>query len=156
MSDLTEEILRIAFNKAELAREHGNHPFAAVLVDHDDNILMSAENTVITDKDVTAHAELNLIRTATASLSEQIMSTSTLYASAEPCPMCASAMVWGNIRHLVFGLSMEKFYDIVGDAGEAPTLKLKSHNIFEHAPWPVQIKGPLLENEAMLPHQNFW
>jgi tRNA(Arg) A34 adenosine deaminase TadA len=156
MSDLTEEFLRIAFSKAELAREHGNHPFAAILVDDSDKVLMSAENTVITDKDVTAHAELNLIRIATASLSEEIISTSTLYASAEPCPMCASAMVWGNIRRLVFGLGMEKLYDMFGDTGEAPTLKLKSQIIFEHAPWPVEVKGPLLEKEAMQPHQDFW
>ena len=156
MTDLTEEFLRITFSTAELAREHGNHPFAAVLVDDSGNVLLTAENTVITDKDVTAHAEINLIRTATANLSEEIISTSTLYASAEPCPMCASAMVWANIRRLVFGLSMENLYDMFGDTGETPTLKLKSQIIFGHAPWPVQIKGPLLEKEAMLPHQNFW
>jgi tRNA(Arg) A34 adenosine deaminase TadA len=156
MSDLTEEFLRMAFSKAELARDHGNHPFAAVLVDDSDNVLMSAENTVITDKDVTAHAELNLIRTATANLSEKIIRTSTLYSSAEPCPMCASAMVWANLRRVVFGLSMEKLYTMFGDTGDAPTLKLKSKIIFEHAPWPVQVKGPLLEKEAILPHKNFW
>ena len=117
---------------------------------------MAAENSVVTQRDVTAHAELNLIRAVTHNYSAQQLSGCTLYASAEPCPMCAGAIVWGNIRQVIFGLGMDELYGLIGDAGEAPSLKLASREIFKHAPWLVKVKGPVLEEEALLPHKDFW
>ena len=58
--------LRLAMEAARRARERGNHPFGAVLVDSASRILLEAENSVLTDRDPTAHAELSLIRTAGA------------------------------------------------------------------------------------------
>lgn len=55
--------LRRAIELSILARDHGNHPFGAVLVSADGRVL-EAENTVLTDRDVTAHAETNLVRLA--------------------------------------------------------------------------------------------
>ena len=156
MRESLESNLRLAFTEARRAREHGNHPFGAVLVAADGQAIMAAENSVITQKDVTAHAEVNLIRAATKKYTGQQLSQFTIYASAEPCPMCAAAIVWANIRNVVFGLGMAKLYDLVGDMGDAPSLKLHSREIFEHAPWPVQVEGPLLEDEAILPHKDFW
>ena len=148
--------LRLAFTEANRAREHGNHPFGAVLVDAGGEAVMAAENSVITQGDATAHAELNLIRAATHNYSAKQLAGCTLYASTEPCPMCAGAIVWGNIRQVTFGLGMDKLYKLIGDAGEAPSLKLASREIFKHAPWPVTVKGPALEQEALLPRKNFW
>ncbi len=148
--------LRLAITEAKRAREHGNHPFGAVLVDAQDNPLLAAENSVLTQKDATAHAELNLVRAATKSYEAEILASCTLFASAEPCPMCASAIVWANVRHVVFGLGMDKLYELFGDVGEAPTLKLPSREIFKHAPWPILVEGPLIEDEASLVHFNFW
>lgn len=151
-----QEHLRHAITVAKAAREHGNHPFGAVLVDKNGTTLLSAENTVVSDKDPTAHAELNLLRLASAKYSADELASCTLYASAEPCPMCASALIWSNIRSLVFGLGMHRLYQQFGDTGDAPTLKMPSREIFKVAPWPVKVSGPLLEEEAIEAHANFW
>src|SRR5204863_1932347 len=66
MSSGFRQHLRRAIELAQQARDHGNHPFGALLVDPRGNVVLEAENTVRTDKDVTAHAETNLMRMATA------------------------------------------------------------------------------------------
>jgi tRNA(Arg) A34 adenosine deaminase TadA len=66
MSTGSRQHLRRAIELARQAREHGNHPFGALLVDDKRNVVLEAENTVHTDKDVTAHAETNLMRLASA------------------------------------------------------------------------------------------
>lgn len=150
------EFVRLAIREADRAREHGNHPFGAVLVDENGKTLMTAENSVITDNDAIAHAEINLIRTATKNLSSEQLGKCTVYTNAEPCPMCASAMVWANIRRVVFGLGMRKLYEAFAEIGDAPTLKLESREIFKVAPWPIEVHGPLLEEEALVSHKGFW
>ncbi len=57
--------LRTAIEIAAQAREHGNHPFGAILVDKENKVLLQAENTVVTGRDCTGHAETNLMRLAT-------------------------------------------------------------------------------------------
>jgi tRNA(Arg) A34 adenosine deaminase TadA len=62
--------LRRAIAVAQAARRHGNHPFGAILVGADGKVLAEAENTVVTARDATGHAELNLVRIATARYGE--------------------------------------------------------------------------------------
>ena len=49
MNDIDLRLLRQAIDVARRAREHGNHPFGAVLADEQGNVLLEAENTVNTD-----------------------------------------------------------------------------------------------------------
>ena len=58
------KLLRLAIDIAASARVHGNHPFGALIADNYGNVIAKAENTVITESDVTGHAETNLIRIA--------------------------------------------------------------------------------------------
>ena len=83
---------------------HGNHPFAAVLVDEDGRVLLQAENTVVTDRDGTGHAETNLVRLATQRFSPEELARCTIYASTEPCAMCAGAIHWSHIGRVVYAL----------------------------------------------------
>src|SRR3954466_2228568 len=105
MSSGFRQHLRRAIELAQQARDHGNHPFGALLVDEKGNVVLEAENTVRTDKDVTAHAETNLMRKASALFAPDLLEPGTLAPSAEPCAMCAGAIYWGNVRRVVFGLS---------------------------------------------------
>ena len=105
-----------AINLACTARKNGNHPFGALIINPRGETILTAENTVITQQDVTAHAELNLIRVASKKYSADVLKTFTLYTSTEPCPMCAGAIVWSNIRNVVYGLGMEAFYKLIGNA----------------------------------------
>ena len=145
---MDEHYLRIAFKEAERARERGNHAFGALLVDADGEPILAAQNSVVTDNDVTAHAEMNLLRAASRKFQSEQLKTFTLYASGEPCPMCAGAIVWANIRRVVFGLGMEAIYRLFDADPDAPALPMHAAGVFDQAPWPMEVIGPMLEDEA--------
>ena len=152
---MNEEILmRNALEVAWRARNHGNHPFGALLVDAEGNILMVAENTVVTDHDCTCHAETNLMRLATRKYDADFLKDCTLVASTEPCPMCAGAIFWGNVRRVVYGLSEEGLYGMTGESEE--TLLLSCREVFAHGRKEIEVVGPILEEEAKAVHEGFW
>ena len=78
-----------AIELAQRSREKGNHPFGSVLVDTTGAVVLEAENTVVTGHDVTAHAELNLVRAAGMEFDLEGLARSALYTSTEPCAMCS-------------------------------------------------------------------
>jgi tRNA(adenine34) deaminase len=83
------EHLRRAIDLARAARERGNQPFGAVLVGPRDVVIVEAENTEATDRDCTAHAEMNLVRLSGTKAESRERAQCTLYASTDPCLMCA-------------------------------------------------------------------
>ena len=148
MKNVDEHYLRIAFKEAVRARERGNHAFGSLLVNEDGTPVLAAQNSVVSDSDVTAHAEMNLIRAASRKFEPGLLKTFTLYASGEPCPMCAGAIVWANIRRVVFGLGMEEIYELFDADPDAPALPMHAAGVFTEAPWPMEVIGPMLEDEA--------
>ena len=78
-------------------------PFGAVIVDKFGNIIANGNNKVLKEKDPTAHAEIVAIREATIKLNTYDLSEYILYTSAEPCPMCLSAIIWANIKTVYYG-----------------------------------------------------
>ncbi len=151
---MTNTLLRMAITLAASARQHGNHPFGALLADQTGNVLLTAENSVNTAQDATGHAELNLVRLASAQLSAQALARTTLYTSTEPCPMCAGAIFWSGIGKVVYALSEDGLYSLTGDSPES--LKLPCREVFARAGRPVEVLGPMLEDEAIIVHQGFW
>lgn len=77
-------------------------PFGAVITDKKGTIISIAHNTVLKEKDPTAHAEMNAIRMACQKLNTYDLSDYILYTSCEPCPMCFSAIVWSNIKKVYY------------------------------------------------------
>ena len=152
-----EERMRDTIIVARSAREHGNHPFGALLADRDGKVLLTGENSVVTDRDCTAHAEINLIRKACKAYESSFLLTCTLYASTEPCPMCSGAIFWANIRRIVFGLGEEKLYALTttGDYIEE-ALYLPSRELLAKGKKKIEVIGPLLEDEALDVHKDFW
>lgn len=147
-------LLRIAISLAASAREHGNQPFGALLADETGKILLTAENTVITAEDASGHAELNLVRLASAQLSRQALGRATLYTSTEPCPMCTGAIFWSGIGQVVYALSEDGLYAMTGDSPES--LKLSCREVLARGGRAVDVLGPFMEDEAALVHQGFW
>ena len=148
--------LRTAIEVAQRAREHGNHPFGAILVDKNNQVLLEAENTVITGSDCTGHAETNLMRLATQHYPPEKLAGCTLYTSTEPCAMCAGAIYWGNVGRVVYALSEVGLYEIVGPSPDQ--LVLPCREIFAHSQRNVEVEGPALElnSEARAAHEGFW
>ena len=155
METWDEQNLRNAIDVAREARENGNHPFGAVLSDHNGKVLMTAENTVLTEKDPTCHAETNLVRQAAKAYTPDFLADCTLYASTEPCPMCAGAIFWANIGRVVYGLSQAVLHQIVG-GNTLEILDLSCRKVLAHGKKTVQVLGPMLEDEAKSVHEGFW
>jgi len=144
MAEHDMRFLRISFAVARNARKNGNHPFGALLVDEHSQIILEAENTVVTSRDCTGHAETNLIRKASSEYDSQFLAKCTIYTSAEPNPMYAGAIFWANVRRVVDGLSEKSLYEIIGDETEE-VLFLPCRKIFGRGKKPVDVIGPLLE-----------
>src|SRR5262249_2661159 len=77
-----------------------NFPYGAVL---DGEIVCRAYNEVLTTNDITVHAELLVIRKGSVALPAEDLSRAILYASTEPCAMCAGAICWAGTRTVVYG-----------------------------------------------------
>ena len=82
-------------------------PFGALITNKDGKIISIASNTVLYDHDPTAHAEINAIRIASKKLNTHDLSDCILYTTAYPCPMCMSAIIWANIKHIYYGMDVE-------------------------------------------------
>lgn len=148
--------LRAAIEIAQKARGHGNHPFGALLVDENNQVLVQAENTVVTGRDCTGHAETNLMRLASQRFSPEKLAACTLYTSTEPCAMCAGAIHWGNVRRIVYALGEVELYALVGPSPDH--LLLPCREVFARSQRPVEVDGPApeLELEARAVHEGFW
>ena len=103
-----DELLLRAIELARLSREHGNHPFGSLLADASGDVLLEAENTVVTERDIAGHAELNLVRAAGMQLEPGVIQGATLYTSTEPCAMCAGAIYWSGIERVVYALGADE------------------------------------------------
>ncbi|MCP4117566.1 MAG: nucleoside deaminase [Desulfobacteraceae bacterium] len=155
MNENDLRLIRAAIEIAGRARKNGNEPFGALLADENGNILMESENTIITEKDCTGHAEANLMRRASRKYDPEFLAKCTLYTSTEPCPMCAGAIFWGNVRRVVYGLSEEGLYGMMG-ADDEEVLLLPCREILVRGKKPIQVIGPVLEDEAKKVHEGFW
>ena len=155
-AELDEHFLRRSFEVARRAVTHGNHPFGAILVDQNRNVLIEAENGYMPAHDGTAHAERLLATKACTSLAADVLNTATLYSSAEPCAMCAGAIYWAGIGRLVYGLSEHRLRAITGNHPENPTLNLPCREVFASGQRSTEVIGPLLEDEAAALHDGIW
>jgi tRNA(Arg) A34 adenosine deaminase TadA len=155
-SERDAHFLRLSFEVARRAMAHGNHPFGAVLVDREGNLLLEAENGYMPSHDGTAHAERLLATQACTTLDPGTLRSATLYSSAEPCAMCAGAIYWAGIGRLVYGLSEHRLRGLTGNHPENPTLDLPCREVFGHGQRSTEVLGPLLEDEAAAVHAGVW
>jgi tRNA(adenine34) deaminase len=91
-----------ALRAAQRALEAGEVPVGAVVV-HAGQIIGRGWNRNITDSDPTAHAEIVALRQAAARLGNHRLGECELFATIEPCPMCAGALVHSRVKRVVYG-----------------------------------------------------
>jgi tRNA(Arg) A34 adenosine deaminase TadA len=151
-----ELYLRLAIAAAARAREAGNHPFGAVLVDEHGEVLLEAENTVLTSRDFMGHAEMNLIREALRQFGAEPLASSTVYVSAEPCAMCAGAFYWARVRRVVFGLSGDAVREMTSIRPTNPYLQVGCRDVLSRGRPQIDVSGPNLQDEARTVHLGYW
>jgi tRNA(Arg) A34 adenosine deaminase TadA len=145
-----EELMRRCYALAKSAMEHGNHPFGALLW-KDGKVLLEAENTVVSEKDVTGHAELNLVRMGSQLFDAQTLSGCTLYTSTEPCLMCQGAIYWAGISRMVYGVAGSSLAALQDAAWY-----LASRDNYARMHAAIEVSGPVLEAEGLEMHKRFW
>ena len=110
----------LALKTAENAGKSGEVPIGCVIV-RDYQVIATAGNRTLTDRDPTAHAEILAIRQAAEAIGTERLVDCDLYVTLEPCTMCAGALVLARVQRLVFGAYDEKagavgsLWDVVRD-----------------------------------------
>jgi tRNA(adenine34) deaminase len=94
--------MKKALVEAELAFDQGEVPVGAVIVVNQ-QIIARAHNLTELLNDVTAHAEMQAITSASNYLGGKFLHNCTLYVTLEPCQMCAGALYWSQISRVVYG-----------------------------------------------------
>ena len=142
-----ERYMRLALREAARGARAGEVPVGALLVAADGEVISRAYNRPISACDPTAHAEVVALRRAARRLSNYRLPGTTLYATLEPCAMCAGALVLARVACVVFGATDPK-------GGAARTLyRILEDPRLNHQ---VEVIGGVLENESRQPLQDFF
>ncbi len=102
-----ERFMRLALREAEQALAENEVPVGAVIV-HGERVIAAAHNQREQLHDPTAHAEMIAITQAAEALGDWRLEQCVLYATLEPCPMCAGAILQARIPVVVFGATDPK------------------------------------------------
>ena len=97
-----EKFMREALREARAALEDGEIPIGAVVV-WKGRIIGRGHNETEKLRDTTAHAEMIAITAASQAIGGKYLTDCTLYVTVEPCPMCAGALAWAQVGHIVYG-----------------------------------------------------
>lgn len=97
----------MALDEAQKAYEADEVPIGAVIVSRG-QVIARGHNLTETLTDVTAHAEMQAITSATNMLGGKYLVDCTLYVTVEPCLMCAGALGWSQISRVVYGAADDK------------------------------------------------
>lgn len=135
----------LAIEASRQASAAGNMPFGACLV-KDGHLLWTAQNNQVTTRDCTGHAEVVLVREAASQIGPEVLRGATVYASGEPCAMCAGAMFWAGISRVVYGATTP---DIEAALGGGPSLPPRCADVLAQCQPAVLVEGPLLQAEAV-------
>ena len=141
-----EKWMQIAIQEAIKAEKEGEVPVGAVLV-KDGLLISKAHNQPISKNDATAHAEIQLIRTAGKELQNYRLNGSTIFVTLEPCAMCFGAMVHARVKRIVYGANDPK----TGVCGSSTDLI--NANCFKHK---INISGGVSERKCSQLLQTFF
>jgi len=137
MSD-DEQWMSLAIKQALKAEEAGEVPVGAILV-KDGLLFAKAHNQPISTNDASAHAEIQLIRTAGRKQKNYRLTGTSLYVTLEPCAMCLGAMMHARIERIIYGAHDPK----TGTCGSSENLI--DSNCFNHK---IDLVSGVLENEC--------
>jgi len=98
----TSRFMDLALEEARMAAARSEVPVGAVLVVNGE-IIASAGNRTRERNDVTAHAEIEVIRAAASAIGAERLNGADLYVTLEPCTMCAAAISFARLRRLYYG-----------------------------------------------------
>jgi len=141
-----EKYMKMALEEAKKAGQRGEVPVGAILL-KGDQVLAKDHNRCIELSDPTAHAEILVLRKGGEILRNYRLNDTVMYVTAEPCPMCVSAMVHSRISRLIFGALEPKFGAVESK------LRLLNGNGLNHK---MKVDRGILEKECAEILKNFF
>lgn len=120
--------------RAIAAARAGHTPFGCVIAQNEQP-MVTAYNTVRTSHDPTAHAEVVALRQLGQQLGTHRLGGYSLYTTGEPCPMCAAAIAFAGIDHVVFGASIDQISAFL------PQIRISAAEVFAQSPVQVRLEG---------------
>lgn len=102
-----DEIMQILYNEVEIAISEKNSPFAAIITDSNNNIIVKTHNKSNTKNLAIAHAEIEAIQEASRILGKKRLEGYNIYVNAESCAMCAGAIIKSGISKVFYGAPHE-------------------------------------------------
>lgn len=100
-----EELMQSAIDTCRRGLAKGQSPFGCAIA-LDDRIISSEHNTVVLTTDITAHAEVNAIRTGNRVLQNIFLEGAIVATTCEPCPMCMAALHWARVDTVYYGATI--------------------------------------------------
>jgi tRNA(adenine34) deaminase len=138
-----ERAMQVAIDEAKQSLRECNHGFGAVVI-KDNEIISQAHDEEETRQDCTSHAEINAIRNASSIIGKDL-SGCTIVSTHEPCPMCASAIVWSGISQIAFGYSIDESIE-----QGRKRIALNCEEIFNYSGKQINITSNVLYEECKL------
>jgi tRNA(adenine34) deaminase len=136
--NIDEYWMQIALEEAIKAEIESEVPVGAILVKNN-KIIARAYNQSISSNDASAHAEIQVIRSAGSKLKNYRLVGTSLYVTLEPCAMCFGAMIHARVERVIFAASDPK----TGVCGSC--VNLNEENFFNHK---ISITSGILEKES--------
>ena len=133
--DVMEELIKYV---AKYAKKYGNATGALLVKGN--KIMAKAVTTVERDKDPTSHAELKVISKMCRKNKNYHLKEYYLYSTQEPCPMCASAIVWARIKGVVYGWEGHN---------ASQRLNIPPEKIFKTSPEEIEVHKRFMEKENL-------
>ena len=118
-----EECMQLALELAQEAAADGETPVGCVILDTSGNVVGRGRNRREKEKSATAHAEIEAINNACATIGDWRLDGCTMYVTLEPCPMCAGAVIMSRVDSLFYGARDE----LTGSCGSVINLFMESY-----------------------------
>jgi tRNA(Arg) A34 adenosine deaminase TadA len=150
MKSTTEKFMRMAIAEARKGMSKGNHPFGSVIA-KDGRVMVRAHSTGVANHDATAHADISAARKLLKKSKTRDVKGCTVYATAEPCPMCSVALALANISELVIAAN----YDDMPGSGRRRPGNVTYKEIFKEYGLNVKVQKGVLREEVLQMYQEF-
>lgn len=137
----SRRFMQVALEEAKVSLREGNKGFGAVLARGE--IISKTYDTVVTDSNPKAHAEMNLVREASMNLARDLTGCAVI-STHEPCPMCTGALIRAKISEVAYGASIEESMK----QGRS-IIDLGCKEIIKRSPWEVRVSEGILEQECL-------
>lgn len=137
-----EELMRQAITIARAGIRDGQSPFGCAIV-RNGLIIACRHNTVLATPDITAHAEVNALRTACQVTGLVHLPGACVATTCEPCPMCMAALHWARVAVVYYGAT-------IADARQAGfnELQVPASQLLKQGGSGVQLVGGVLREEC--------